>query len=67
MILPKRIVFGTGGAPIEYAPVVRCKDCQYARYNPCNETWRCVSYSGMMRRVDENDFCSYGERREEDG
>ena len=51
----------------DVSPVVRCKDCQFARYNSCNETWRCVSYSGMMRRVDENDFCSYGEPREEGG
>ena len=60
--------------PTDVAPVVRCKECKYStlpseltqrygvpgtltchnRYSPCNR-----------RNVGGNDFCSYGERKED--
>lgn len=42
--------------------VVRCKDCKY--YEPCEggKDYCCWYESG----VGENDFCSYGERRDKD-
>ena len=55
-------------AEIEYAPtvdaveVVRCKDCEWS------EDYRgvilCNNSCGMFGKVTEDDFCSYGERRE---
>lgn len=44
--------------------LIRCKDCMY--YNP--DPWgyglcECKDY----RRVNEKDFCSWGERKEKDG
>ena len=43
----------------DVAPVVRCKDCEWRNWetngcdrNPCVEQWF------------ENDFCSYGERKD---
>ena len=45
-------------------PVVRCKDCNFCHYNSSNDTYKCVSMNGMYGTVNENEFCSYGERRE---
>lgn len=53
---------------IEEAPtveVVRCKDCMFCVYNSSNDTYKCNSMNGMYRRVNVDDFCSYGERRNE--
>lgn len=45
--------------------VVRCKDCIYYKSNCCfNRQWDFES-SVEVPLVRENDFCSYGERREE--
>ena len=45
----------------DVAPVVRCKDCEWRNWetngcnrNPCVEPWF------------ENDFCSYGERKDKE-
>lgn len=50
--------------------VVRCKDCKYSvKYNCKNDA--CYSFTICRRRdgysegVEEDDFCSYGERKEE--
>lgn len=52
--------------------VVRCKDCKHSEllFFADNGTTRIVHYKcgshlsmGMAQEVDENDFCSYGERR----
>ena len=43
---------------VDAAPVVRCKDC---------EKWHtpdCIMSDGLME-AEDNDFCSYGERRAE--
>ena len=46
---------------IDAVPVVRCKDCEWRNWetngcdrNPCVEPWF------------ENDFCSYGERKDKE-
>lgn len=45
--------------------VVRCKDCIYYKSNCCfNRQWDFES-SVEVPLVRENDFCSYGERREQ--
>ena len=42
--------------------VVRCKDCKH--YDPYDQTERFYCYDGIEGCL-PNDFCSYGERREE--
>lgn len=45
--------------------VVRCKDCIYYKANSCfNRQWDFES-STEIPMVRENDFCSYGERRDD--
>jgi hypothetical protein len=44
--------------------VVRCKDCQFSEYYKCSETRHCRTQNGMYRAVEDDDFCSWGERRE---
>lgn len=46
---------------VDAVPVVRCRDCKF--YFP-DSTNPCVLSIGLTM-VDENDFCSYGEREEE--
>ena len=47
--------------------IVRCKNCEFCGYNSSNGTYKCRSMNGMNRTVEPNDFCSYGERRDNDG
>ena len=43
--------------------VVRCKDC-VKRYTPdCAMQYRCQICGGQWQWENNNDFCSYGERR----
>ena len=42
-------------------PVVLCRDCKH--YNPSNRDWKCEFCMGLID-PDEEDFCSFGERRE---
>lgn len=42
--------------------VVRCKDCKFARKMVSGDYSCCVDH---RLSHDENDYCSYGERREE--
>ena len=43
--------------------VVRCKDCKFYKYDDCwNIQW--TDREGNMAYVKEDDFCSYGERKE---
>lgn len=47
---------------IDAVPVVRCKDCQYRETHHCYmEVWRVYPFKPTR----DNDFCSYGKRREE--
>ena len=45
--------------PIEYAPIVRCKDCKRWKNKHLCEAW---SRYGTIE-TKENDFCSYGEKK----
>lgn len=48
--------------PIYIGDLVRCKDCRY--YNPIDENKPYPCGYGMYM-CNKDDFCSYGERREE--
>ena len=45
----------------EYVKIVRCKDCKH------NGTWSCMVNYGAdeIMPMDNDNFCSWGERREE--
>ena len=48
--------------------VVRCKDCKYYDDGECeyhSESKEMRQYERWTVDVNENDFCSYGERKEE--
>lgn len=47
------------GEPVEYIPIMRCKDCKY--YLPPHG---CLQTDGMAT-AQENGFCSYAERQKE--
>ena len=47
---------------VDAVPVVRCRDCEH--YNPENYDVSCDHPKGIMGPSDD-DFCSYGERREQ--
>lgn len=55
--------------PADVVEVVRCKDCKYSVYYSCKND-ACYQFTMCRRRecysegVEEDDFCSYGERRE---
>ena len=46
---------------VDAVEVVLCKDCKH--YGDYGRVWDCKKY-GAMSLPDEDDFCSYGERRE---
>lgn len=50
----------------DVAPVVRCKDCKYGDYDSkTDSTMVCLrTKDGFWRK--ETDFCSYGERKDDD-
>ena len=57
---------------VDAVPVVRCKDCKYYRNHPNGLCYLHTEpkenergYSGEAVCVEPDDFCSYGERREE--
>ena len=61
---------------LEYAPtvdaveVVRCKDCIHFLPNKYTESGGYCNqfgYYDYAPRISENDFCSYGERKDNDG
>lgn len=41
--------------------VVRCKDCRYNK-----GINKCIHKDSIIKIPDDNDYCSYGKRREED-
>jgi hypothetical protein len=50
---------------VEYAEVVRCKDCKYYKknqYDPEGSMW-CKCWCDWLP-TEPDDFCSYGEKRE---
>ena len=48
---------------VDAVPVVRCRDCKHFYYDTDKEP-SCAFVCGLPRPR-EDDFCSYGERREE--
>ena len=48
----------------DVAEVVRCKDCRWRGIEECATFYRCECGEQHTWETD-NDFCSYGERREE--
>ena len=56
----------------DWEPVVRCKDCKWYRNGECfcNDVWFNLTEDREgIKRIEANpdDFCSYGERRDDDG
>lgn len=49
----------------EAVSVVRCKDCKYCWYDDYTESLECRHNKGLNEEIYGNDFCCYGERREE--
>ena len=45
---------------VDAAPVVRCRDCKYHNKPPCPMR---LSFNW----TEDDDFCSYGERKDSDG
>ena len=45
---------------------VLCKDCGMSVYNECSGLRKCRSQRGLHRVVEDNEFCSWGEPKEED-
>ena len=48
----------------DVVPVVRCKDCKYAYINSFSAASGVVFCSSNMKAMQEDDFCSYGERKD---
>lgn len=46
---------------IDAVEVVRCKDCKH--WVECNDVGYCDNPDGLDNYAKPNDFCSYGERR----
>ena len=76
-VLGMGIQIGTDNAIscIEEAPaadvveVVRCKDCKHATFYSCKNDacYKAILCEYQIGPEDENFFCSYGERRTENG
>ena len=65
IVLPTRSQFKRMAVQLGYVPIVHCKDCKYYQDNndgyPHEECrW------GHGETPNEDDFCSYGERKEND-
>ena len=50
--------------PADVAPVVRCKDCKFCHRDDTQD-WYWCERGLIVMKVRPDDFCSYGERREE--
>lgn len=48
----------------DVAPVVRCKDCTYAALYEGSECLYCMNIDGLCTYVMDDDYCSYGERKD---
>lgn len=49
---------------VDVAPVVRCKDCTHATLYEDSERLYCTNFCGLFTSVMDDDYCSYGERKE---
>lgn len=52
---------------VDVVEVVRCKDCKYCIDSTCylSNLNKDMIYSANIHLTDKDDYCSYGERREE--
>lgn len=50
----------------DVAPVVRCKDCTHTTLYEDSEGLYCTNICGLFTRVMDDDYCSYGERKDGD-
>lgn len=58
------VVFDINDAPtVDAVPVVRCRDCEYAKNAKVNRKGFRICPASHMEIVDD-DYCSYGEREE---
>lgn len=57
----KRVLIQAPAADV--VEVVRCKDCKYWEKGKDYEPY-CNHWGNMMTETKEDDFCSYGERKE---
>lgn len=49
---------------VDVVPVVRCKDCKYAYINSFSAASGVALCSSSAKVMQQDDFCSYGERRD---
>lgn len=50
----------------DVVPVVRCKDCKYAYINSFSAASGVALCSSSTKVMQQDDFCSYGERKDGD-
>ena len=50
---------------IDAVPVVRCRECKYFTPLNCYEHY-CANYKGLHQMVTGEQFCSEGQRKEDD-
>lgn len=50
----------------DVVPVVRCKDCKYAYINSFSAASGVALCSSSAKVMQQDDFCSYGERKDGD-
>lgn len=48
----------------DVVPVVRCKDCKYAYINSFSAATKVALCSASAKVMQQDDFCSYGERKD---
>lgn len=60
---PTRSQFKRMAVQLGYEPVVRCRECKHHVAGYCR---RDINGKTNMFRMFDNDFCSYGERKEND-
>ena len=59
------VKFDIEGFPAaDVAPVVRCKDCTHTTLYKDSEGLYCTNICGLFTRVMDDDYCSYGERKD---
>lgn len=59
---PKYCLSSGGVELVEYAEVVRCKDCKYW-VEEKELGMFCGCWGGMLTSCKQDDFCSYGEKK----
>jgi hypothetical protein len=59
-VVPIQIIEGNA----DVVEVVRCKDCRHCKFNSSAEIYKCDRRGYFTETVSEDDFCSYGERKE---